>query len=119
MKYCPNCGKEVKDGADICLGCGTVINKGNVANTNNSVAGKQSNVVGIIGFVSSLVGLFLWPFVFGTAGIICSAIGISKAKTLQSGKGLSIAGLIVGIVDIVWWIIALIILVAVGSALYY
>ncbi len=27
MKYCVNCGKEIKEGADICLGCGMLLNK--------------------------------------------------------------------------------------------
>ncbi|MBQ3562361.1 MAG: zinc-ribbon domain-containing protein, partial [Clostridia bacterium] len=25
--FCPNCGKEIMPGADICFGCGIMINK--------------------------------------------------------------------------------------------
>ena len=28
-KYCTNCGKELKEGADICLNCGKLINHDN------------------------------------------------------------------------------------------
>lgn len=26
-KFCSNCGKELKEGADICLNCGKIINE--------------------------------------------------------------------------------------------
>lgn len=70
----------------------------------------------IAGFVCSVVGLILfvlwgWPFLLGTLGVIFSAIGLSGTRNDgQRGKGLAIAGLIVGILDILlFWILVAII----------
>jgi hypothetical protein len=48
--------------------------------------------------------------VLGILGIIFSAIGlgkISKDSSRWKGKGMAIAGLVVGVVDIILWIILL------------
>ena len=59
---------------------------------------QQSNTVGIVGFVLSLIGIFL-------PGLICCAIGLSKSKQLGgSGKGLSIAGIIISVLGILFYI---------------
>lgn len=58
----------------------------------------------IAGFVVSLVGLFIFGYIFGAISIVFSAIGLartSKRPDELKGRGLSIAGLIIGIVDIV------------------
>lgn len=56
---------------------------------------KSKNGFAIAGFVSSLVGLFLAPFVFCTVGIVMSAIGLKSEK-----RKMAIAGLTIGIVGI-------------------
>lgn len=66
----------------------------------------KSNGIGTAGFVLALVTLFLgWIPVLGWAmwllGLIFSAIGVSKAKKVQSGMGLSIAGLVISLVGAV------------------
>lgn len=41
-KFCPNCGKEINENADICLNCGVTIDKSNrVVNTNNNQNKKK------------------------------------------------------------------------------
>lgn len=40
MKFCPNCGKEISEGQDICLGCGKAINKQSVQNVNPNAKSK-------------------------------------------------------------------------------
>ena len=37
MKFCPNCGNEVKEGADICLSCGKILNQ---KYNSNKIPGK-------------------------------------------------------------------------------
>ncbi len=120
MKYCPKCGKENQEDSTFCLSCGNQLtqNNNNVVNTNNNQVAKQSNVLAIIGFISALVGLFVAAVFFGTAGIVCSSIGLSKVKETNSGKGLAIAGLVIGIIDVIAWIF-LIIVAAIGISLYY
>jgi hypothetical protein len=58
----------------------------------------------IAGFVLSLVGLFLFGYICGALGIIFSAIALVRIKRSggeRRGKGLAIAGLIIGIADII------------------
>ncbi len=73
----------------------------------NKKASKQNleeakmNGLAIAGFVCSIVGLLfsLW-FVLAILGIIFSAIALKKIKkTGQGGRGLAVAGLVIGIVS--------------------
>ena len=81
--FCKNCGSQINDSAVICPHCG-------VATHNNSpVSQKSSNGFAVAGFVLS--------FFFALLGLIFSAIGLSKAKTTGSGKGLAIAGLTISL----------------------
>lgn len=65
--------------------------------------GVTGFVLGVIGLVLSfipLIGVVAWPLVI--LGIIFSSVGISKAvKKNASGKGLSIAGVVVSIIGLV------------------
>ena len=68
----------------------------------------KTNGSALTGFILSLVGLFLFGFILGVLAIIFSAIGLGKIKKDSSkwkGKGLAIAGLIIGIIDIIGWLI--------------
>lgn len=71
---------------------------------------RPGNGLGVTGFVLGLIGLVLsfipligvvaWPLVI--LGIIFSAVGINKAvKRHATGKGLSIAGLVVSVIGLV------------------
>lgn len=54
--FCPYCGKEVVQNADVCLGCGRMISH------ISRPAHKDSNSIGWwwLGFFFPLVGLILW-----------------------------------------------------------
>ena len=70
----------------------------------------KTNGMALTGFICSLVGLFLFPFPFPFLAIIFSAIGLEKIKedpTKWKGKKMAIAGLIIGIVEIVALLIIL------------
>ncbi len=63
-----------------------------------------TNGKALTGFICSLAGLFAFGSIFGTIAIIFSAIGLSKIKKdpiKWKGKGMAIAGLVIGIVDII------------------
>ena len=65
------------------------------------VAQQQSNAIAIIGLILSFL---FWP-----AGLVCSIIGLKKAKELGgSGHGMALAGLII---SSVFAIIALLVFV--------
>lgn len=72
MKYCSNCGKELKENADICLNCGRLIE-------------KKEEI-------------------------------IPKIKVKVPRKGISITGMILGIIAIVWSAIEVI---SLGSIIEY
>lgn len=66
----------------------------------------MGKVFGIIGLVSGIIGLLVFWYIFGPIAIIFGAIGIAK----DDSKGLGIAGLILGIVDVVCMLIFYLIL---------
>lgn len=105
MKYCPNCGAEIKEGADVCLGCGKRLNEASsVQNT------QANNSMAVAGFVTGLISLFLnfWGIV-GLVATILSAVGLSQIrKTNAKGKGLAIVGLILGIFSILYGVFVII-----------
>jgi hypothetical protein len=87
--------------------------------TNDNNSAKEGKVLGILGFVISVIALVLWILVSGIAlmdaiagggmdlaicwvifslsGIAFSVSGLIKAKAVNGKKGLAIAGLIIGI----------------------
>lgn len=71
-------------------------------------APKKVQGLGLAGFITSLAGLLILAVPCGLVGTILSGIGLSKIlkePDKYSGKGFAIAGLAVGIVDIVLGII--------------
>lgn len=69
-------------------------------------AGQKYNVLAIISLVTSIVGISL-------AGVICGHIALSQIKrTGESGRGMAIAGTIIGYVGLVASVIAIIVALA-------
>lgn len=66
---------------------------------------EEGNGLAITGFVMSIVGLFIFPLLFSTMGIIFSVIGLKSEK-----RGLAIAGLVLGIIGLIAGIVILAIL---------
>jgi uncharacterized membrane protein len=71
----------------------------------------KGNGIGTAGFVLALIAVFFgWiPFlgwVTWLLGLIFSAVGISKAKKVQKGMGLSVAGLVISLIGVVLLIVA-------------
>lgn len=70
------------------------------------IVDNRSNGIGTAGFVLALLTLFFgWiPFlgwVMWLLGLIFSAVGISKAKKVKKGMGLSVAGLIISLIGVI------------------
>lgn len=66
------------------------------------------NGLALAGFIVSLVGLVVFGIVLGILAIILSGIGLYRVNQDPinwNGKGLAIAGIIIGILDIVGWFI--------------
>lgn len=81
----------------------------------NALEQVKTDGMAIAGFVTGLVSLFLFGFILGVLGVIFSAIALKRIKRepeSRKGKGLAIAGLILGIVGIIGWTLYLLILLA-------
>lgn len=61
-------------------------------NNNNSSMSIASLICGI-------VSIFILPFIFGLASIILGIVGVSKQ---EEKKNCAIAGIIIGIISILW-----------------
>ncbi len=132
MNYCKNCGTEVEEGGKFCPNCGTSIDllsqpsmiidqmdhPKNPSPYNDPERSYQAtstkgsmNGLAIGGFVASLIGIIVAAAIAGTVGLVLSLIGYKQVKERnQSGKGLALAGIIIGAVDIVfgiWYIWAM------------
>lgn len=109
--YCKHCGKEI-DNLPFCPECGTP------AGTAQDVQPVQdmSNDIAVVGFILS--------FFIGIAGLICSIIGLKRSvKCNGNGRGLSIAGIVIGSINIavviafvMFYILAILGLLAIAAA---
>lgn len=55
MRFCSNCGKEVNENADVCLGCGKALNS-NIAEKDTGIGGGMK----FLCFMLPLLGLILY-----------------------------------------------------------
>ena len=82
--------------------------------------GSEAKVdpLALTGFITSLVGLFVFPVLLGLLSIIFGAIGLSrinKNPEKYKGKGFGITALILGIIEVV--VIFLLIALLLGAAI--
>ena len=76
-------------------------------------AGPKYNVMAIVSFVSSLVGLFVIPIIGQIVGIITGHISLNQLKTSgENGRGLALAGTIIGWVSLGLAVLAIILIFA-------
>lgn len=70
---------------------------------------KELNVLGLISMIIALVGLFIFGIPCGVVASILGIIGIATAGETK-GKGMAIAGTVVGAIDLVavLWLVNLI-----------
>ena len=79
--------------------------------------GPKTNTLAIIALVASIAGFIIWGIGF-IAGVICGHISLSQIKkTGEQGRGMAVAGLIIGYVGIALTIIGTIIFFAVFAAI--
>ncbi len=85
MKYCTRCGRALHYDAVVCPNCGCAVGRTIVRNETNGMA--------IAGFILS----FFIPLL----GFIFGIIGLHKAKEVDTGKGLSVAAIIISLISFV------------------
>lgn len=122
-KICPNCKKVVDDNFRYCDSCGTKLETSAIndeelntstasnpvsvsSNTSNSseisleisLKGKKNMLLIILGFVSSIIGVFCFSVILLPLGACLSLAGLIKSEEF---KGLAISGTIISIIGIV------------------
>ena len=114
-KFCVNCGAELKEGSDICLNCGKMINNQNTTSVIDSNPISKTNGLAIAGFVVSLCSLLInFAGIVGAVGTILSSIGLAQLKKKnEKGFGLALTGIIVGAFSILYGIYSIINLVSI------
>ena len=134
--FCQNCGKDLVEADTFCPYCGTRLTPPQPESTaiqsavqeaapaSDTKAGKNTNVLAIIGFSlaffaiaatifsyfeSGLLGLCIPACI---AGLVCSIIGCVRSKKLGgNGKGFAITGIVLNAVSLA--LIVLLIIVAI------
>lgn len=100
-KFCADCGAEIKDGQDVCLGCGKVLNK-TTANNNTTDISKEDKAANT-GFILGLVSLIAWLIpLFGYPVTICGIVYSSKGLKSTSKKTKAIIGLVFSIIFLIF-----------------
>jgi uncharacterized protein DUF4190 len=66
---------------------------------------NRGNGLAVAALVCGIVGLLCLGFILGPLAIIFGGVGISKANQGADHKGLAIAGLVLGIVDVAFLIL--------------
>ena len=114
MKYCTNCGKENEDQVKFCSDCGKEFVENNaegsavVAQPAAKAKPTKNSGMAVAGFVLSLVGVLIIPILFGALGCAFSGVGLAQtSKGALKGKGLAIAGLIIGAFNVGYGIVTL------------
>ncbi len=97
--YCKNCGSRIADQAVYCVHCGTATDVGFSVSARPALQEKRTNGFAIAGFVLALVGLLFYANTL--VSLIFSCIGLVNSKTYGSGRGLSIAGLVINVIAFV------------------
>ena len=126
MTFCPNCGKQVKkapqspelDEVDEFFKVSPPPAQ-SMPEQQRTVRVKRVNVLAAVGFALSMFGFLfgsaswigiIFTILISVAGIVCSSLGLVQCKRNgASGKGLAIAGIVLGAVGIVLNIIATVI----------
>ncbi len=100
--FCKKCGTKLSDDALFCEACGTSVAGSNekrveIVQEKTVIVVKGNNPMATVGFIFA----FFLPFL----GLIFSIVGLVKSKGLdERGKGLAIAGMVISIVSMVFFV---------------
>ncbi len=109
--FCKNCGKEIDDNAYVCVHCGVKVAEEPAAPVQVAAEPKKRNtaafVLGIIGFIIALASAYVGVYycVAPAVAIALCIVSIVLAKKNGDGCGLAIAGLVIGCLTLVVWVI--------------
>lgn len=77
----------------------------------------KTNVLAIVSLVSSLVGIFVLPFIGSLVGVITGHMSLNQLKTSgEGGRGLALAGTIIGWIGLAFVVIGVVIVIVIIAA---
>ncbi len=108
LKSCPYCAEKIKKTAVKCRFCGQILDldlkvtleasqpKGEIKEANDAL-------------IFSIIGLFCFGVILGPIAIAkgTKALNIIKNEPGYTGKGKATAGVVIGIIDVIAWLVAI------------
>ncbi len=89
------------------------------ATSEGAGARTRSNGLAIAGMVCGLVGLIIFAPILGPLAIIFGGVGLSRAKSGAPHRNMALAGIILGVIDIVLWVVLLVAVSHNGGSIYF
>lgn len=112
MLYCVKCGTPLS-GGNFCPMCGENVQQTNPYNNyypNDPNYRVPTNAMAVAGFVVACVSVFFnfWGLA-GAVGLILSIVGYSQIqRTHEGGRGLAVAGIVIGAIGVFLGLLSLI-----------
>lgn len=113
--YCPKCGAQNPDNSSFCGKCGTALTQ-TAAVPQRPLETARNSGLAVASLVLGIIGIFI--NFLSILAIIFGAIAMSQTGRNPNlkGRGMAVAGLVLGIVVAAFWIIIIIIA---GSAFWW
>lgn len=98
---CPNCNHELSGTQKFCSNCGTQLSRTLSSHSEpGTPAMSNGQLLGVLGLVSGIIGIFIFPVVFGPAAIVLGILSLNKQKNKLAWTGIVLGGLLVLITGI-------------------
>jgi len=111
--FCSQCGEKIPDDSKFCSKCGAALGVAEVPASAPAPAraatGERTSGMAIAALIMGILGLIAFG-PLAILAIIFGAIGIGQANKDPNvkGKGMAVAGLVLGIIAVAGWVIAII-----------
>jgi len=99
---CSNCNQEIPDSAKFCSHCGTPVPRVTLVSPRGSDSAplmSNGQLFGVLGLVSGIIGIFIFPVIFGPAAIVLGILALNKRNNL-GWSGIVLGGILVLIAGI-------------------
>jgi len=88
------------------------------SNSSTASSGSRTNGLAIASLCCGIVGLFLLNIVLGPLAIVFGAVARRQAA-VRNGAGMAKAGIVLGVVDVVLWLVLLTVAASNGGVSWY